>query len=97
MRTYMFLMLRKRDTGLLNSREKNISKPRVIICKAPPLSSFSFFSLLKKTSPSLGAVIICNATSLCLLAVHMPTVVEIIVPPLPVPAQPVVCLCKNKK
>jgi hypothetical protein len=29
--------------------------------------------------------------------VHMPTVVEIIVPPLPVPAQPVVCLCKNKK
>jgi hypothetical protein len=26
----------------------------------------------------------------------MPTVVEIIVPQLPVPAQPVVCLCNNK-
>jgi hypothetical protein len=52
--------------------------------------------LLKRLTPSLGEVIICTATSLCLLAAHMPTVVEIIVPHLPVPAQPVVCLCNNK-
>ena len=37
----------------------------------------------KQILPSLGAVIICNATSLCLLAAHMPTVVEIIVQQLP--------------
>ena len=86
--------------GKKRKRATNISKPRgghhmQHNASLPPL--FIFCSFWKRLTTSLGAVIICNATSLCLLAVHMPTVVEIIVPPLPVPAQPVVCLCNNKK